>query len=310
MSPMIRRIVGPVLVIAIFALAVMTLAKLLRGVDPGDVWAAFTHLPPARLGAALACMTVVYAIQSAYDLLAFHYLRYRLPLRKIMFTSLVGNTFGITLGFAVLTGGSLRYRLYSRWGFDLANVAKITAFGFTTFTLSLLLTSGLALILNAALLSASLPLPPLSLALVGAGLLLPVILYVGGSMLFPGRTVGRGRWQVRIPPARVAFGQILLSAVEVTLTGSVLFALLPASGLPWLTFLGFYVIAQISGFASQVPSGLGVFDAAMILFLRDSYPAGTILGALLLFRLLFYALPLLVALTLLSGYEMRKYAKA
>jgi uncharacterized membrane protein YbhN (UPF0104 family) len=56
------------------------------------------------------------------------------------------------------------------------------------------------------------------------------------------------------------------------------------------------------GFASHAPGGLGVFDAAMLIALWQ-YDKEDLLAGLLLFRLLYYICPFVVALAILGTRE-------
>ncbi|MFA6039298.1 MAG: lysylphosphatidylglycerol synthase domain-containing protein [Candidatus Peribacteraceae bacterium] len=305
----LRRLLGPLLSVIFLLAALVSMRDVIREVSLGQVRDAILNTPTSRLLLALLCTAAVYGILSVYDVLAFRYFRIRLPLRRIMFASFAGNTFGMTLGFALLTGGSLRYRLYSEWGFNLSHVAKVTAFSVATFILLLLLTSGIGLTLNAHDLSLFLPLPSATLRLIGILLLTPVFLYLLSSVVLPHRTFIFRSWELRVPNFPIALGQLLLTGVEVALTGSLLYLLLPESSIPLQLFLSLYVLSQLMSFVSQVPSGLGVFDATMMLLLRQYYGTSVILGALVMFRLLFYALPLLLALLSLFSYEVRQYVR-
>src|SRR6185295_14745392 len=89
------------------------------------------------------------------------------------------------------------------------------------------------------------------------------------------------------------------------LAATVLYILLPDT-LPtgFVQFLGAFLLAQIAGVASNVPGGLGVFEAIIVLFLAPYYSASAILGALIAFRGIYYLLPLVLAILLLATHEI------
>ena len=58
--------------------------------------------------------------------------------------------------------------------------------------------------------------------------------------------------------------------------------------------LGAYVAAQVVGVVSHVPGSLGVFEGLMVLLLGDPMPS--IIPALVVFRIVYYLLPLAVAI--------------
>src|SRR5207237_1285768 len=63
------------------------------------------------------------------------------------------------------------------------------------------------------------------------------------------------------------------------------------------------LLAQMTGLASHVPAGLGVFEVIILFFLTPAIPAATVLGALIAYRGIYYLLPLLCGCTVLAVYE-------
>ncbi len=70
-----------------------------------------------------------------------------------------------------------------------------------------------------------------------------------------------------------------------------------------LAFLTAFLVAQAAGSLSYVPGGLGVFETVLIVLLAHFVKTSSLVGALLLYRLLYYLLPLAVASVLLVSYE-------
>jgi uncharacterized membrane protein YbhN (UPF0104 family) len=62
-------------------------------------------------------MTILgYVALTGSDVLALHWLRIRLPYRKIAYVSSVGYALANSIPMAFVVGGSVRYRIYSGWG--------------------------------------------------------------------------------------------------------------------------------------------------------------------------------------------------
>ena len=97
-----------------------------------------------------------------------------------------------------------------------------------------------------------------------------------------------------------------MSAIEWALAGAVLYVLLPPSGLSFLQFLGAFLIAILLGMASHVPGGVGVFEGLMVLLLKPYLTSGQLLPALVVYRAVYYLLPLAVALIGLVTDEVRQ----
>jgi uncharacterized membrane protein YbhN (UPF0104 family) len=73
-------------------------------------------------------------------------------------------------------------------------------------------------------------------------------------------------------------------------------------------FAAVYAFACILGIASHAPGGLGVFEATMLLAF-SWVPQNAMLGALFLFRVIYYLAPFMLALALLGAYEIARHLK-
>src|SRR5207248_7764969 len=120
-----------------------------------------------------------------YDALSLRYVGRVLSYRRIARASFISYAVSHNLGFAWLTGGSVRYRLYSSWGLSALEVTKVVAFAGATFWLGFLAVGGLSFLLQ------PLPIPeglhaPFATAR-PLGLICPGLpaLYLGPSALRP-----------------------------------------------------------------------------------------------------------------------------
>ena len=85
---------------------------------------------------------------------------------------------------------------------------------------------------------------------------------VFGSVRLFGHEIGLPGW-------RMAIVQVVLATVDVAITASIFYALLPATPhLTWPIFLGVYVASYTAGLAANLPGGIGVFDTAILLGLE------------------------------------------
>jgi phosphatidylglycerol lysyltransferase len=214
-----------------------------------------------------------------------------------MTTAFVANAFSQAVGLALLTGSAVRLRAYARRGVDAAAVARISTFVTVTITLGLAACSAIALLASREPLritQAALP-----VRVVGASLALVVIAYVAWGSLTRHDHVSGKRWPFRRPGAKVALGQLALSSLDWVVTGTVLFAVLPpAAGLHHGAMLRTYLVAQTVGMASHVPGGAGVFEAVVLTLATTGVPSqrAALITALVMFRVVYYLIPLLSAL--------------
>ncbi len=97
--------------------------------------------------------------------------------------------------------------------------------------------------------------------------------------------------------------QFALGVADLCCASGALYVLLP-EGVPldFVPFVAVYVVACVLGVISHAPGGIGVFEATML----HAIPATShesILASLLLFRIIYYFIPFVVALALLGADE-------
>jgi len=84
----------------------------------------------------------------------------------------------------------------------------------------------------------------------------------------------------------------------------VLFSLLPGSDISIFHYTGCYVISVLLGGMSQVPGGLGVLDSTLMVTLSPWYSGTEMIGALLLYRVVYYLFPLCLSALLMGGRQL------
>jgi phosphatidylglycerol lysyltransferase len=241
--------------------------------------------------------------------LALRYVGNLLPYRKTAFASFLSYAFSNTLGFGMLTGGSVRYRLYGSWGIQTLDIARIVLFCTVTFTLGLFAFGALVFLLCPLNIPEWLHMPFASTRPLGALFLTIVAAYFGASLLLrsPLRV-----WALELPVPRplLATAQVALATLDWTLAGSTLYMLLPhRSPVPLPHFLAVFILAQVAGIVSQMPGGLGVFETVMVLLLSPLLRAPDMVAALMAFRFIYYLAPLALATGVLGANELARKRK-
>jgi uncharacterized membrane protein YbhN (UPF0104 family) len=294
----IARTASVALRLALLTLATWALWHELSGVQLGELLRQFggygwRHALLALAGTAASFITLG-LIES---LAVAHSDTVRLPRRAVMTTAFVANAFSQSVGLALLTGSAVRLRAYARRGLDTAAVTRISAFVTLTITLGLLACGAVALLASREPLRIADTVLPVRT--VGAVLALVVIAYV----IWSGTTrrdheVGK-RWPLQRAGTRVALAQLVLSSLDWVVTGTVLFAVLPAAaGLHYGAMLRTYLVAQTVGMASHVPGGAGVFEAVVLTLAVTGAPSqrAALIAGLVMFRVVYYLVPLVSAL--------------
>jgi hypothetical protein len=131
------------------------------------------------------------------------------------------------------------------------------------------------------------------------------VAYVGATLVRV-EPIRVARFELRLPPPRIALAQLVVSIVDWTLAGAVLYVLLPAGAVSFTAFLTAFLAAQLLGLVSHVPGGVGVFEGLMVLLLKPFLSSGTLLPALIVYRAVYYLLPLTVALAVLIADEVHQ----
>jgi phosphatidylglycerol lysyltransferase len=261
------------------------------------------EIPKARVFLSLVFAFLSYLTLSGYESLAFRYIKHPLAFKKVALGSFIGNAFSHSVGFALLTGSAVRYRLYTAWGLSALEIANVIAFAGLTFWLGLLVVGGGVFLLIPIEIPGLLHFPFHTLHPIGAALLI----LAGSYLLWCGlskKGIKIREWEFALPSLPLALAQTAFSSFDWFAAGCTLYVLLPpAHGLTLPAVLGFFLLAQIAGMVSQIPGGLGVFETVMILLLKPFLPAATVLGALLTYRAIYYLIPLILAAVLQGAYE-------
>ena len=249
--------------------------------------------PRRALLLAVSLTTLSYLTMCGYDFMAMTYIRKRLPRGRVGWVSFLAYAVANNVGFAALSGASIRYRFYTRWGLTAEDLSLIVLSNSVTCWLGLLMLGGISLISAAPAVSA-LPLPPWTAP--AGGLCIAVALsYLLLTAVWraPIRVCG---FSVPPPRMRLTIAQLVVSAIDWTLAGAVLYVLLPPSPATFVDVLGAFLLAQVFGLLSHVPGGIGVFEGLIVFALSPFLSASQLVPALVVYRAIYYVAPLVVAL--------------
>jgi phosphatidylglycerol lysyltransferase len=295
----------PLFSAALFMLALYVLYHELRNYNYHDVIHYFRALPGYRIGLAVLCSLLSYLCLTGYDLLGIRYARHPLKYGKIAFASYTGYAFSNNIGYSFISGGFIRYRLYSAWGLSAVEITKVVALCTLTAFLGFLSVAGVTFVIEGETVPASLHIPIHSVRPMGI-VFLGIIAGYFTLITFVKKPVRIKSFEYQLPTVRLSVAQIVTSSLDWFFAGSTLYFLLPeGAGVSLPGFLGIYLLAQFAGMVSQVPGGLGIFELVMVLLLPSTVTHSQIIGSLLSFRILYYFLPLTIAALLLGSNELR-----
>ena len=302
----VPAILGLVLLVA----AVMVTRRAFRHLNLGEVRHALDLLPLWMMVRSFGFAVAGYATLTLYDRLANYWVGSKISYPKIAFTSFCAYALSHNLGFSTLSGGAVRFRLYSNFGLTPLQIAKVVAFCSLSFGLGGISIGGAILLTE----PGAVPflgdqVPLILLRLVGIVMLGVVAAYVISSRVAKTlRVFGR---RVELPGFKIAVAQVLVAATDVMLGASVMYWLLPPSPLlDFWRFLAIYLACYAAGLITNLPGGIGVFDTAILLSLSRLMPPPIAAGAILVFRLYYYIIPLFLAGILFTGNEVMLRSRA
>lgn len=297
------RLLTAIATILILALAGYAIFHLTSEVRYEDVMSALDNTSAASIGLAIGFTGLSFFALTFYDVGALIYLKRRLPYADVALTASAAYAVGNTAGFGPLSGGAIRYRAYSRLGLKPEEIGGVIAFVTLAFGLGLASVAALSLLMIAPEVAPLVGMSSAALRVI-AILILTVLLalMVAGRN---GRALQLGRFSLRIPDSRTASRQFLVTVLDLAASASVLYVLLPEGVIGWPAFLAIYAVAVGLGVLSHVPAGLGVFETVIVAALGQAVDVDTVLGALVLYRLIYHVLPLLLAVIFVIGAELR-----
>jgi hypothetical protein len=296
--------IGIVLSVTIITIAATVLYRILRTIDAGEVLDALATTDWRDVSLAALFVAGGYFTLTFYDLFALRTIgRHDVPYWTAALAGFTSYSVGHNVGASVLTGGAVRYRIYSAWGLDAIDVARLCFIAGLTFWLGNATVLGLG-VAYIPLAASAINQLPAWLNRSGAILILILLIFYVGWVWQRPRMVGRRGWSVVLPGGPLTLLQIGIGIVDLGFCALAMYMLVPEEpNINFVTLAVIFVSATLLGFASHAPGGIGVFDAAMLVALWQ-FDKEELIAGLLLFRLLYYIIPFGLALAILGTREV------
>src|SRR3954464_2175088 len=300
---------GVVISVAVIGIACYVLYHMLRGIDVNEVLEAIKSTEPSQIAMAALFVAAGYFTLTFYDLFAVRAIGHpHVPYRINALAAFTSYSIGHNVGASVFTGGAVRYRIYSAYGLNAIDVAKICFLAGLTFWLGNAAVLGLGIAYHPEAAASIDLLPPWLNRTLALMIIVALVGYVVWVWTQP-RMVGRGPWTVVLPGGPLTLLQIAIGIIDLGFCALAMYVLVPDEpNLGFVVVAVIFVSATLLGFASHSPGGLGVFDAAMLggLWQMDKED---LLAGMLLFRVLYYLAPFIFTLILLAVREIILGAK-
>lgn len=296
----IGRLLKPLVSAVLVGFAFWILRDILHEYRYQEIVAELRTIPARRIVVSLALTALGYLALAGYDAVALRYIGHPLRFRTVLPISFTSYAVANSAPISVLTGGGLRYRLYSGLGLTAVEMAQVATFDVVTYVVGLFTVGGVIFLVEPLSVPRTLHLPILTAHPIGLLFLALIAAYLALSILRE-RPIRVKSWEIPVPSTRLVLYQMGISAMDWILSGAALYVVYPATvGLSYPGFLAIFLLAQIVTLITPIPGGLGVFEVLVLLMLPASSPKAAVVGSLLIYRVIYYLLPLLAAAVILG----------
>lgn len=296
-----RKLIGPAIAIVVFLFASWMLVHKIAETPREEFVDGLTSIEPAYLMIAAFLIALNYGLLICYDILALRYVCRVLPLRRVALVSFLGYSLGNNLG-TLIAAAPIRYRFYHRWGLTHTQIlALISVLGLTFW-------SGVCVLGGCSLTLAPIELPakyalPFGTRTLGV-ILLSITFAYGMVCLFWRKPWPIGELHLRPPTVGLASVQASVAAVDLLISATALYLVMPGdAAVPFSMVLAAYLVAIVVSLVSQVPGGYGVLELILLNLFEDTL-GSRVMSSIVIFRILYYVLPLIFGMIVLVAHEI------
>lgn len=287
--------------LVLFVFAIRLLGNEAAKVSREDFIHGLTSVHPAYLFIAALLVALNYGFLICCDLLALRYVRRVLPLRRVALVSFLGYSLGNNLG-TLMAAAPIRYRFYHRWGLSHTQILALVSVLGIAFWSSVCLLGGIVLTLAPIELPAKYEMP-FGTRTLGI-ILLSISICYGLVCAFWRKPWPIGKLHLRPPSLGLATAQAIMASVDLLISATALYLVMPGNAMvPFPTVLAAFLVAIVISLISQVPGGLGVLELILWTLLKDTV-GESVLASVLIFRILYYFVPLFLGMIVLAAHEI------
>jgi uncharacterized membrane protein YbhN (UPF0104 family) len=282
------------------------LFTLMKNLDWNEVMHALESYKVSTLALGFVIAAGSYLTYCGFDVLARRYTEHKLSVKQIVPVTFVCYAFNLNLSSWV-GGIALRYRLYSRLGLDVPTITRILSLSLITNWLGYMLLAGFVFAGDFVDLPEGWKIGDTTLQLIGFVLLAVCFAYFAACRFSQKRTWTIRKQQLVLPSLNQALRQALLGALNWGLMALLIYVLLPEKAF-YPAVLGILLISSIAGVIAHIPAGLGVLETVFITLMQHQFSKGQLLAALIGYRVIYFLIPLMLALVVYVVLEKRAKA--
>ncbi len=242
-----------------------------------------------------------YLVLSFYDWLGLRYAGQKISIPKLIMASSISYAISNNTGHALISGTSVRYRFYTAWGVPGWDVVKTSFFLALTFIVGAFTLQ----VITAWIIPgnyAHLAEPQVVRAI--TWLCAAFLILYWAAVLFLHKPITIRNMTFTLPSPLMALTQTIVSCLDLVLAGFILYLFVEYKiDIPFGNFLTIFIVSLIVGLLSHVPGGLGVFEGMFLWLSGPEISSIDLLGALIIYRILYYFIPLVFAGTGLFIHE-------
>ena len=293
----------PYISIVLFLAAILIVHHYLKVHTIGEILTGFEQLPMSVILLSLLLTGISYLFLTGYDFLALRYLGKKVRPRNVILASLVSFSISNNTGQALISGSSMRYRFYSLWGLTGMDIIKFSLFTSLMFMLGTTTLFSISTMTSTQLMDSPLPLTQ-TLRWLNWAAFAVLTVYWSIILLRKKPFIIKGM-EISLPGPGLSLAQTIIAMIDLILSSLILYIFLRVYvDISFHYFLAVYIAALILGLFSQIPGGLGIFEGTFLYLLAGKVPASSVFAALLMFRLVYYFVPLFCAGAGLLVYEL------
>jgi uncharacterized membrane protein YbhN (UPF0104 family) len=310
--PLLKRslkYLPPILGLILLTAIIFGLHRALDHVSMASVMKALSATPRYEIYRALGLLVISCCFMAVYDLPGILFAKRSIEFpwigfRHVWFASFCAYSLSHVLGAPTFSGTAIRVRFYAQWGVPAAAIARVVALTGATFPM------GTAALIGGILLFHPLEMPLFGhsfsvLALRGVGVFLWAVIALYIVLANGKKPMKLFGHEIFRPGLALAVGQVLLSCADTSAACAILFIILPGgTGLSYSHLLAIYLAGFAGGMFSGLPGGIGVLDTVLLLGLSVYMPPASAIGAILLYRVLYYLVPAALGALLFAAHEI------
>jgi phosphatidylglycerol lysyltransferase len=300
----LRRLAGPAAALIACALLLALLHGLSRGFEYRGVIEALRETPNAWIWLSVLFTALSYAALVARDQIALKYVGVKVATPAMLLASFCGSALGNAVGLRALTGDAVRDRVYGAVGVKPEHTARVMLFINVAFAIGLGAFIAESLMLAGSTVALPLGISIVALRILGAAALIAIVAILVRRVCRR-EPVAIGRIAIETPSLSITLLQLVASTIDLAAAAAALWFLLPRGAVGFFSLAAIFSAAIALGVISRIPAGLGVFDIVVFVGLRAIVPANQLAAALLIYRGVYFLLPLMLAAASLAWFELR-----